>query len=116
MKEDRTGGRKEKEDRTRNEFWKGEEMEETWESTEHRCFPEGEQIHFISTNCLLSLTILRFIEIERRGVMAGRYVATVISALVDWLTRLGGVMTRRRWLSMAAVRVFKSTPRALSSR
>ena len=61
---------------------------ESRESTKHRDKNnQGTKVHF-KNNCLFSLTILSFIEIERRGFTAGRCIATVISALVDRLTQL----------------------------
>ena len=85
MKEDRTRGRKEKKDRTGRRGCGRESLE----STEHRDKNnQGTKFHF-KNNYLFSLTFLCFIEIERRGFMVGRCVATVISALVDRLTRLG---------------------------
>ena len=57
MKEERTGGRKERE----IEIWR-EVSEESRESTEHREFPIKEKFHSTITTTLFAITIVSFIE------------------------------------------------------
>ena len=63
MKEERTGGRKEKDDRTRRERIGGDVRG----STQHKCFLKGEQIHSSIKTSHFSLTVVPFIELKVRG-------------------------------------------------
>ena len=81
MKEERTGGRKEREIESRREF-----AGESRESTRTYKFSNQGKVSFNSNNCLLSLTTFRFIELERRrrddttryGIVAHAWTITPI--------------------------------------